>query len=443
MHRLASVAFLVSATLSSFLLATDGDLDITFGNQGKVVTDFFDRTDVGSNLIIDKDGKIILAGSASKHSISDYFALARYNENGSLDKSFGQNGQVVTRSIAEDKFVYGDIMGLGQLSDGRIIVAGRGYSHGDAGFALVAYNTKGALEPTFADEGAIMIPDIDQEVYPLALTIDEQDRIIMVASSFHSSGESSSFAVFRFHPDGSIDERFGAHGQVVTPIVRGINVPRSVKVAKDGAIVVGGFNGHNKFVVVKYLSSGSLDANFGQGGIATINFNSGGIDTLNALIIQRDGKIVVGGDVQVGSFGGIRTIDFGLARLTNEGLLDLTFNKTGTQITYFSHPAASSLWALALQDDGKIIAAGDASFVKGLGIARYQPNGELDESFGHHGKQIITFDNTCHWEAVALQADHKIVAGGYVWNGKHYDMAVTRLVNARPYSPLTSLRYVY
>ncbi len=206
-------------------------------------------------------------------------------------------------------------------------------------------------------------------------------------------------------------------------------MPRAVKIDKIGRIVVGGFSGTSKFTVVRYHFDGSLDVSFAAGGIATIKFNDDGIDTLNALVIQSDGKIVVGGDVQVGSIGGIRTVDFGLARFNTNGRLDLSFNKTGKIITHFVQPAASTLWALTVEKSGKIIAVGDASIVKALAMARYNVDGSLDESFGEHGKQITPFSHTNHWEAVGLQPDGKIVAGGYVFNGKHYDVALARYNN--------------
>ncbi len=104
----------------------------------------------------------------------------------------------------------------------------------------------------------------------------------------------------------------------------------------------------------------------------------------------------------------------------------MSFNKTGKQITSFVNPAASTLWALTLQEDGKIIAIGDASSVNSLGVARYNTDGSLDESFGDHGRKITACERTCHWEGVALQPDGKIVVAGYIWNGKQYDMAVIR-----------------
>lgn len=426
--RLSVLVAIWLGALSTISFAAPGDLDKSFGTQGKVITDFYDGTDVGSNLLLTPDGQILIGGAATKVSVSDHFALARYHADGSLDQNFGTGGKQATRRISESKIVNDGITGFGRLSDGRIIACGQGFQNGNQGLALLSYLPNGQLDTSFGGDGAVITLDVSQ-TFPLALTIDQQDRIVVVASTFYQYPESAAMVVFRFFANGEIDGAFGIDGKVIKKLTRGIDVPRAVQVDDDGKVVVGGFNGNNKFVVLRFKDDGMIDESFGNLGVATIEFNSGGIDTLHALALQRDGKIVLGGDVQVGSFGGLRMVDFGLARLTNDGVLDTTFNKTGKQITYFVQPAASTLWALKVQDDGKIVALGDASLVKGLALARYNIDGSLDETFGEKGKQIMLCGNTCHWEGVALQSNGKIVAGGYIWNGKHYDIALARFEN--------------
>jgi len=410
----------------SLALAFSGDLDQSFGGDGKILNDFFGYTDVARNVLIDAHNKILISGGATKTSHIDHFALARYNDDGSLDASFGANGKVTTRKIADNKYLDGGIEGMGLQSNNKIVVCGRAYYAAVSGIVLARYNNDGSLDTSFGDKAFALTPDISETNYPLAMVIDSDDKIIVIASAFQKHGDNASFAVFRYNPDGTSDSTFGLNGQVTTRITEGTNVPRAVRIDRDDKIVVGGFNGDSKYSVVRYNHDGSLDSAFGNEGITSILFNNGGVDTLHALVIQDDGKIVVGGDVQVGSYAGLRMVDFGLARLTPEGKLDLTFNKTGKQITSFVQPAASTLWALTVQPDGKIIAVGDASIVNSLGVARYNTDGSLDVSFGEEGQKITPCEKTCHWEAVTLQPDGKIVAAGYIWNGKHYDMALVR-----------------
>lgn len=410
----------------SVALASSGDLDQSFGGDGKILNDFFGFTDVARNVIIDSNNKILLAGGATKKSLNDHFAMARYNDDGSLDLSFGRNGKVAIGKVADNKYLDGGIEGLGLQSNGKIIACGRAAFAPYTGLVVARYNNDGSLDASFGEEAFVLTPDLSETIYPLAMAIDSEDKIIVVASAFQKRGNNASFAVFRFNADGSRDEAFGERGHVFTSISYGANVPRAVKIDQNNKIVVGGFSGQNKWVVVRYNYDGSLDNTFGNAGIASILFNEDGVDTLHALAIQQDGKIIVGGDVQVGSYAGLRMVDFGLARLTLEGELDLSFNKTGKQITSFVQPAASTLWALTLQTDGKIVAVGDASAVNSLGVARYNTDGSLDLSFGDGGQKITPCGKTCHWEGVSLQPDGKIVAAGYIWNGKHYDMALVR-----------------
>jgi uncharacterized delta-60 repeat protein len=418
--------FSFALALAPAMLLASGELDLDFGKNGKIITDLYSTTDVASNLLISEEGKITLLGGSTARRVTDQFALVQYNVDGSLDFSFGKMGVVTTDKLADNLYVSEEITGAAVQSNGKMVVCGRGVSAGEVGFIVLRYNLDGSIDDTFGQNGSAFVADSLQMIHPLALSVDTSDRIIVAASSFDSD-DRSAFVLHRFDKEGALDQTFGDKGCSRTKITEGADVPRAVKVDKKGNIVVAGFNGDSKFVVARYDNQGILDASFGNKGIATIEFNEGGVDTCNALAIQDDGKIVVGGDVQVGSFAGFRMIDFGLARLNSDGTLDLSFNNSGKKIIDFVQPAASSLWALALQKDGKILAAGDASIIPGLGVARINVDGSLDESFADLGKQTVPFGRTCHFESVAIQKDGKIVVGGYVWNGKHYDLAAVRL----------------
>ncbi|HXW52687.1 MAG TPA: hypothetical protein VEL47_01150 [Myxococcota bacterium] len=425
----AYLAFLVVAGTLNFVAFAAGEADPTFGDNGKTITDFFGKTDVLRNMFIDGSGKILVGGSATGARTLDHIAIARYDRDGKPDFSFGDKGRVTANRIAGNKVIENGIEGFGLQSDGKIVACVTWYYGASTGIGLLRYKNNGSLDEAFGDDGSVLTPDESERNVPLALTIDSDDKIVVAAAALKKNSADSDFALFRYNADGSADPTFGIDGKISTKITDGTNVPRAVKIDKAGKIVVGGFSGKNKFIVVRYHADGVLDISFGEAGISTITFNKDGTDTLNALTIQSDGKIMVGGDVQVGSMGGLRMIDFGLARLTRHGRLDTSFNKTGKVITHFVQPAASSLWALTLDASEKIIAVGDASIVKGLAIARYNVDGSLDKSFGEQGKLVTPFAHTSHWEAVSLQEDGKIVAGGYAFNGKHYDIALARYLN--------------
>lgn len=429
MHSQSRMAYIIAFLTSTICLAAPGDVDTTFGQDGRVFTDFFGQTDVLNTMTLDKQGRIIASGSASERYLEDNFALARYTDDGKLDASFANLGRLTTSKVGNNKYLQDGVNGLGIQSDGGIIVCGRGTFLGTPGLVALRYNDDGSLDHTFAQDGSAFVADEIWQHHPLSLTIDNLDRIIVVAAGVNEGWTKSSFAVFRFTKDGALDDDFGLGGRVLTKITKGLDVPRAVKIDPTGNIVVGGFTGLNKFVVLRYLTQGVLDDSFGEHGKSIIYFNDGGIDTLNALVIDGSGNIIVGGDVQVDSFAGLRMVDFGLARLLSNGQLDTSFNGSGTLITQFQQRAASSLWALALDNNGKILAVGDASVAKGLAIARINPDGSFDESFGLMGKHVTVFGKTCHFESVLIQEDGKIVVGGYIFNSKQYDMALVRYLN--------------
>jgi uncharacterized delta-60 repeat protein len=156
---------------------------------------------------------------------------------------------------------------------------------------------------------------------------------------------------------------------------------------------------------------GDLDPSFGSGGRVYTDF--GGDDRAFALSLQPDGKIVVAGTSSVHGSG--TGGNFALARYNVDGSLDATFGTGGKVITDFINNGSDEAHVLALQPDGKIVAAGHVAWGFDFALARYNPDGSLDVSFGNGGK-VITSDAGYDWfSAVALQPDGKIVVAG--WSG--------------------------
>jgi uncharacterized delta-60 repeat protein len=166
---------------------------------------------------------------------------------------------------------------------------------------------------------------------------------------------------------------------------------------------------------------GDLDPTFGGDGIVTANF--GGYDSALAVAIQRNGKIVVGG---CGSLS-FPSCDFGLARFNLNGSRDTTFDGDGLVTTDFGS-AGSIVRGLAIQADGKIVAAGDTIFVD-IAVARYNVNGTLDTSFDGDGVVMTDIGGSETTAGVAIQADGKIVVAGYTdvnWSTSNDDFVLAR-----------------
>lgn len=187
-----------------------------------------------------------------------------------------------------------------------------------------------------------------------------------------------------------------------------------LEIQTDGKIVVGGIGNQaadgstGDFTLVRLNQDGSLDGTFGGGGFAVADF--GLVDHLNAIILQADGKIIAGGmavtDVRT---SGRDTRDFALARYEPDGDLDRTFGQGGLVTTYWNESQYESIYALALQSDGKILAAGPSG--EGT-LARYHPDGSLDERFGVQGRVVLDSRSLTHGHTLAVQGDGKIILGG-------------------------------
>jgi len=227
------------------------------------------------------------------------------------------------------------------------------------------------------------------------------------------------------HNSGSLDTSFSTDGKVTTAFGTSNDVATSVAIQSDGKIVAAGYsyNGANyDFALVRYNMDGSLDSTFGTGGKVTTAFGTGD-DGAKSVAIQSDGKIVAAGYSDNGA-----NYDFALVRYNTDGSLDSTFG-TGGKVTTAVGTGTDNAKSVAIQSDGKIVAAGysynGANF--DFALVRYNTDGSLDSTFGTGGKVTTAF-GTSNDEAysVAIQSDGKIVAAGSSNNGANYDFALVR-----------------
>jgi uncharacterized delta-60 repeat protein len=215
---------------------------------------------------------------------------------------------------------------------------------------------------------------------------------------------------------GALDPTFGTGGKVVFDLPGSSrSTLTDIALQPDGKIIaVGGINDFSQaqdFAVVRFNPDGSRDTSFGSGGLVTTDFGANTrSDQARAVAVQSDGKIVVGGEAQSDTF----SPRFALARYNPDGSLDATFGIGGKVIT--DPPGDNNLWDIALQADGKVVAAGSNGNFQ---LARYNPDGSLDASFG--GTGVVTtgglLGNGGFALSVAVQADGKIVAAGQTANG--------------------------
>jgi uncharacterized delta-60 repeat protein len=231
---------------------------------------------------------------------------------------------------------------------------------------------------------------------------------------------------------GDLDPSFSGDGIVTTPVGTGDDQVNGVRVQSDGKIVVAGttdngFAAPDDFALVRYTSSGALDSSFGSGGKVVTSISSSE-DRGQAVAIHTDGKIVVAGHSLIGG-----DWDFALTRYTTAGVLDGSFGSGGKVTTHFGGVADDFVYGLAIQGDGKIVAAGssNAGGTDAFALARYTTSGTLDGSFGSGGKVTTAF--SAYGEqarSVILQPDEKIVAVGFADNGIDADFALARYTSS-------------
>ena len=416
----AVLALLVVCPLLDLANAAAGDLDTTFGNDGKVVTDFFGNFDTANDVAVQPDGKIIAAGVATLLNNFNHFALTRYNSDGSLDPTFGSGGKVITEfPNASDT-----IQAIALQPDGKIVAAGQS-STVIAGFALARYNSDGSLDPSFGSGGLVTTNFFDFAIAE-GVAIQPDGKIVVAGNTSPLLSGQLDFAIARYNSDGSLDATFGSGGKVTTDFFGNLDQAADLIITADGKIVVGGTataDGSSfDFAMARYNSNGSLDPTFGSGGKVTTNL-FGGFDVCFSINLQTDGKLVLTGDAISPVFGSILAI----ARYNSDGSLDPTFGSGGISDANVRAGSRASL----ILPNGKIIAAGlgfDSPRIFDFVAVRYNSDGSLDTTFGIGGKMIADFfGNLSQALAVASQSDGKVVlAGNVVINGQTFDFALAR-----------------
>ena len=271
----------------------DGSLDTSFGVDGRVINSDGNSSHYATDAVLQTDGKIVVTGYAFDEFGNQDILLYRYEENGSPDTSFGIHGTVVHQfgcSAAGHAVVV--------QTDGKILVAGKhcGSIFYEFDFALARFNEDGSLDVTFAGGGILSTGFGDgssDEAY--GIVIQPDGKIVLAGQSYLDS-DSIVFALARYNPDGSLDTSFEGDGQVTTDLTGGSEVSSAIALQPDGRIIVAGEKGTlggTDFLTMRYNSDGSPDISFGTDGQVTTNIRTS--DFGIAIALQPDGRIVLAG----------------------------------------------------------------------------------------------------------------------------------------------------
>lgn len=382
--------------------AAAGDLDTTYGNNGTAFTSLSGGTDAVTALALQNDGKVVAAGNSNTNA-----ALARYETNGSLDLSFGNQGTAV---ISDEDFTL-TTKAVAVRPDGRILIAGSLGDNFQSKFSLIGLNADGSLDESFGDLGRVEVAFGGANQRATTMILQPDGRVLVAGYAEQGPNKLLRFAAARLNADGSLDDGFGSGGKVTLAVTSGNNRANALALQKDGKIVLAGNGnaGGAPLVAVARLNfNGTPDGSFGNGGKIAFPFRNHD-NAIEAAVIQGNGKILLGGAAKnnAGQF------HFAAARLLPNGELDASFGSSGLQLGISS---GANAHAMAYLKDGTIVFGGglgsgtDEAFC----VERWNRDGSMDTGFSGDGAATAPMDPLGgRIQGLVVQSDGKIVGGGF------------------------------
>jgi uncharacterized delta-60 repeat protein len=341
-------------------------------------------------------------------------ATALFGAAGDLDTTFDGDGKVLTDFSGNSSDVGYDVAAQ---SDGKIVVVGHTGSETSVSFAVARYELNGALDASFDGDGKVSTDFTPTSAELAFATAIQPDGKILAAGDVSADASNRNFALVRYKGDGTLDTTFDGDGKVVTDFESGIESAGAIALQPDGRIVLAGYTSPGPdppdIALVRYNPDGSLDNSFDGDGKLITPISAGSEDLGKDVAVQPDGRIVVGGRSRTGV-----NRNAVLVRYLPDGSPDGSFDGDGKVVVA---TPTNTIYALALQQDGKIVTAGDP----GLSVTRFNPDGSVDTSFDGDGIATSPFSQGGAID-VAVQPDGKIVAAGGVYYFGLADFAVAR-----------------
>lgn len=265
-------------------------LDGSFGLNGRVAVELGVRNSAHA-VLVQPDGRILIAGSSSKGTARN-MSLLRFNRDGSLDSTFNNDGSAITSvAIGDD-----EILALGLLADGRIVAAGYSHNGTDRDFALVCYLPDGTLDRTFGEEGVVITPVGSGNEEITAVQISRDDMITVVGGVEGTTGRV--LATARYFSDGVPDSGYGEQGISLIG-VGADTAAEGLLERGDGTYVVSGsyeLEGKTALMLVGLTADGVIDPTFGERGVAVADLPDT-VSEGYRLAEDSDGRLYLAGSV--------------------------------------------------------------------------------------------------------------------------------------------------
>ncbi len=366
---LAAVLSLLLAGLVLHAHAGPGDVDPSFDAGASVDYTIWP-------MAVQPDGKIIIGGGF----VTPRPGIARLNTDGSVDASFNPGSGLPSGYVVGISPVYA----IALQADGKVLIGGRFTSFNGTDRDYVArLNGDGSLDAEFNP----LLGFNANYVYSIVV---QPDGKILIGGAFNTVNGTNRSGIARLNSDGSLDASFNPGTGVSFGFTFGVY---SIAVQPDGKVLIGGeftsVNGTNRNRIARLNADGSLDTTFNPG--------TGANSSVRSVVVQSDGKALIGGDFN--SVNG--TNRSRIARLNSDGSLDTSFNPGSV--------GGGAIYSVALQSDDEVLIAGTFTSAGGMirnRIARLNGDGSLDTDFDPGtGANEVVF-------TVIVQPNDKPLIGG-------------------------------
>jgi uncharacterized delta-60 repeat protein len=416
-------------------LAPSGDLDLSFGVQGKVYAEDLAH---GRGVVVQRSGRIVV--------LTD-MQLAAFHADGSVDEGFGTSGResfVFNGGIGEESY------GLAIQDDDKLVVVGRARNGNRYDMAVARFNADGSRDTGFGTAGLTTLNRY-QIIRPqdgvigssyanrALITGDGKIYVAGVASWTSVSAENNvNFAVARLNADGTPDTMYAAGIGESAAITGEPDIAYGLGLQSDGKLVVTGHADNSQGVgMARFKTNGLLDTddprvpeNYGRDGSGLVLFDTaphGALSGARDLVMLEDDSVIVAAAVRVAhpTLGGVAKIE--MLHVTPQGTIIAGDDYVMTSLG----PDNDVVQQLIRQPDGKVLLVAQASSpttVADFGVVRYNEDLTLDRTFGADGVVLVDFyaarDGA---SAVALAPDGGIIVVGSVRNGSREQFGMVRI----------------
>jgi uncharacterized delta-60 repeat protein len=325
-------------------LNADGTRDSTFGVNGITITEFNQRDEYANAAIELPDQTFLIAGTVADSNYNNVPTIVKFKEDGSIESLFGNNGIVQILPVIS---IDNDLNSIVIQPDNKILVSGhfdQGLTSGGAAnfdLLLARINPNGTFDASFGNNGVVITSVSSQNIdESFGMKLTNTNEILLGGFSVRPDGGTDA-TVLKYKINGAIETSFGTNGKVIINISLQ-DVAYDLEILPNQKIILAGSSGDLfgtglvDFMLVKLKSSGERDSTFGENGVLLPSISSG-IDEANAMAIQSDGKIVLGGKASNGTNN-----DAAIARFSEVDYTSISKINNDAEFDIFPNPINST-----------------------------------------------------------------------------------------------------